>query len=309
MKTKPIHINSILPEGIVLLACLICIALLPSGCVREDVNGCVQYSLSVKVVDTEGNDITTSGTVTSVKLYLFDQKGFVRIIPEGTSTDFLLGEEYGKSVTLVAWGNLKMDSLQLSGLTVGTSLKDARVQLLQRVNGNNLPSTDLFYSRVEFSGNEDATTRGMNESTATLVLERMSAAVSIKTYSLSDYFGQAQQGEAYRIVVRGAGNALNFLGNPTGGDAGYEPDIQTSSLGDLYAPAFRVFPTESNAALSIDLYKGEEKIFTTSTDDQGDPLQAPAGKQIDVNIDFSHARVKVSVKISDWDQVGQDTQM
>lgn len=293
----------------VLLLCLACLCALPTSCVREDVDGCLQYSLSVKVVDTDGNDITSSGAVTSVDLYLFDADGFVRLIPKGTSTDYIFAEEESSDLTLVAWGNLKADSLEIPELAVGTSLEDAQIQLLQRLNGNDLPSTDLFYSRLELSDSTIAATRGISQTTATLVLQRLSASMSILTYSFTDHFGETQDGDTCRIVVRGAGNSINFLGKLTGGDAGYEPDIQESSTGDLYAPSFRIFPTEEGGSLAIDIYRGDTLLFTTSTDDEGDALQASAGNHLSVSIDFANANAKIKVSVTNWEDIDQNTEM
>lgn len=290
------------------LVCLACLCALPTGCVREDVDGCLQYSLSVKVVDADGNDITSSGTVTSVELYLFNADGFVRLIPKGTSTDYVFAEEEGSALTLVAWGNLKADSLNIPQLAVGTSLEDAQIQLLQRLNGNDLPSTDLFYSRLELS-DSTTTTRGISQTTATLVLQRLSASMSIRTYSFTNHFGETQDGDTCRVVVRGAGNSINFLGKLTGGDAGYEPDIRENSTGDLYAPSFRIFPTEEGGSLAIDIYQGSTLLFTTSTDDEGDALQASSGNHLSVSIDFANAKAKITVSVTNWEDIDQNTEM
>ncbi|WP_321332219.1 FimB/Mfa2 family fimbrial subunit [uncultured Bacteroides sp.] len=286
---------------------LFCLCLLIDGCVREDTGNCSRYSLSVKVVDTEGNDITASGVVSSVTFYLFNENGFVQIIPQEPSAVFVWQKDKDKSLTLVAWGNLKTDSLKVPQLAVGTSLEAACVELLQRTNGSYLPSTDLFYGKLELS---EADTRSDPGGTnVTLSLQRMASAISIRTSSFREHFGETQSGENCRIIVRDAGNALNFLGRTTGNAAGYEPDVREDSEGDFYASNFYVFPTEEDSSLAIDIYRGDERLFTTTTDEEGEPLQAPAGKQLNVTIDFAHARAKVTVTVSPWQQAGQQTEM
>jgi len=286
------------------LVCLACLCALPTGCVREDVDGCLQYSLSVKVVDADGNDITSSGTVTSVDLYLFDADGFVRLIPKGTSTDYVFAEEEGSALTLVAWGNLKADSLNIPQLAVGTSLEDAQIVLLKHTNGGDRPSSDLFYSKLELG---PTTRAGMSENTSTIVLKRLASGVSIRTSSLERHFGTSA--DTCRIVVRGAGNALNFLAKIAGEESGYEPVVKRDAGGDLYAAPFCIFPTQEDGSLTIELYRSGKKLFSTSTDDEGNPLQAPAGKTLSVNIDFANAKAKITVSVTNWQQIDQDTEM
>lgn len=134
-------------------AVLICVlsALLCTSCVREDTEGCVQYALNVQAVDAEGNDLTESGVLQKSDVYLFDEKGFVRMVPAGTSSDFLFGEDKNARLTLVAWGNLKEDTLITTELTRGTSMEEAKVQLRRHAEGTHIPVTDLFYSRKELS--------------------------------------------------------------------------------------------------------------------------------------------------------------
>lgn len=106
---------------------MLLLLLLPASCVREDVDGCVQYALDVRVVDSEGNDLTDSGILEKAEVYLFNQKGFVRMVPAGISSAFLFGEDRDERLTLVAWGNVKEDTLITTQVAVGTSLEDARL--------------------------------------------------------------------------------------------------------------------------------------------------------------------------------------
>ena len=249
------------------------------SCIREDVDNCLQYSLKVKAVDIEGNDITATGSVTSVDIYMFDENGFVRMIPQG-SADYLVGTDKQKQVTLVAWGNLKSDSLKIPDLKVGTSLSDARVELIQQEDGYHLPTTDIFYSRQEVNG---ASTRGILEETLTLTLERRVAAMTIRTKNLEQKFGA---GEPCYFVVYGVGNALNFMGEPTGGTVGYQPKVSYTANKDGYTSAFRILPTPTENALSIRVCRGSTILYTVSEDYLGNPLVAVPGEQLNIVIDF-----------------------
>lgn len=274
------------------------------GCIREDTDGCAQYAVSVKIVDAENHDITSTGAVVSVNLYLFDQNGFLRMVPKGTSTDYLIGEASDKDLTLVAWGNLETDSLEVPELFVGTSLEDARIALLKRSNGNNLPSSDLFYNRLDLNAD---TRTSVNGSSSVIVLQRLVAGISIRTNALEKYFGASAK--TWHIIVHGAGDSLNFLGCTTGKQSGYEPETVLNASGDLYVPPFRIFPTEQDGNLTIDLYRGQNKVFSTSMDEDGNTLRAPTGKILNLNIDFSSAHSKIIVTVSDWEDITQNTDM
>ena len=284
--------------------CILPACLLLYGCISEQTNACVQYELTIRAVTPSGEDVTSSGVITSMDLYLFDENGFVRMVPKGSSSDFLFGTEKSKTVTLVAWGNLKGDSLKLPSLALGTSLDEARIELLQNSTGYNLPVTDLFYSRQVLTG---TSTRGMQSDTIKLVMERLSAALAVKISHAREYFGSD---EPLHLVVRGIGTALSFLGEPLGQEAGYAPAMTAVSGKDEWvAPLFRVFPTQDDGRIFVDLYRKGEKLFTITTDDEGNLLRATPGKETYISVDFRYARMFVSVSVLPWGSTGQETEM
>ena len=279
--------------------------LLLYGCISEQTDACVQYELTVRAVTPSGEDVTSSGVINSMDLYLFDENGFVRVVPKGSSSDFLFGIEKSKTVTLVAWGNLKSDSLKLPSPAVGTSLEEAKVELLELATGYNLPVTDLFYARRVLTG--EIATRGMQNDTVKLVMERLSAALAVKIGHAREYFGSD---EPLHLVVRGIGTALSFLGEPLGQEAGYAPAMTAISGKDEWvAPLFRVFPTQDDGRIFVDLYRKGEKLFTITTDDEGNLLRATPGKETYISVDFRYARMLVSVSVLPWGSTGQQTEM
>lgn len=300
----PVFINRFVSFSLPVLVLLLVFSPFLQGCVREQMDSCMQYELTVEAVDPQGVDITSSGAVTSIDLYLFDESGFVRIIPRGSSSDFLFGEEKKRTLTLVAWGNLKGDSLKLPQLSVGTSLQEAKIELLQSANGYNLPVTDLFYTRRELSG---TSTRSLQSDTVKLVMERLAAGLSIRVNHAAEYFGTPDID--LHIVVRGTGSSLNFLGEPSDDEAGYAPSIQVVDGEDeWYAPLFRVFPTHNDQHIYIDLYRGSTLLFTITTDDAGNILHALPGMETYITVDFRYARLHVTVSVEPWGTNGQNVQ-
>ena len=272
--------------------------------VREQVENCQQYALTVKAVDVTGNDLTGTGTVTSVDIYLFSEERFVRRVPSGTSADFLFAHDKAATLTLVAWGNLKADSLEVPEIAAGTPIEQAQLSLRRKESGYNLPITDLFYSRQDVSATP-AKTRGITEESITLVLERRAAGMSVRTRYFTDQYDKAQG--TCHFVIRGTGTALNFLGQAVGSGAGYEPVSATDQQGDTFAAPFRVFPTEASQQIEIDLYQGEKLLMSVVNDSQGKPLHAVQGEQMNVEIDFRNAIAQVTVTVEEWGEMNQDT--
>lgn len=278
--------------------------LLCTSCVREDTEDCVQYALNVRAVDAEGNDLTESGILQKSDVYLFDENGFVRMVSAGISSDYLFGEEKSARLTLVAWGNLKEDTLVTTKLAKGTSIEQAKIQLRKHAEGTHIPITDLFYSRKELNRVQ---TRSMQEESVTLVMERMTAGVSIRTRYLAERYPYT--GAPYHFIVRGTGTEMDFTGRTVGEDVGYKPTSTTNNKGDVYAPPFHVFPMLEEGRIEIDIYREHERICTLTEDNNFQPLLLTVGKQTNIDIDFRYAEVKTFITVTPWGEVWQDTEM
>ncbi|WP_300700142.1 FimB/Mfa2 family fimbrial subunit [Bacteroides sp.] len=279
-------------------------ALLCTSCVREDTENCVQYALNVRAVDVEGNDLTESGVLQKSDVYLFNENGFVRMVPAGISSDFIFGEEKNAKLTLVAWGNLKEDTLVTTELAKGTPIEEAKIQLRRHAEGTHIPITDLFYSRKELSRIQ---TRSMPEESVTLVMERMVAGVSIRTRYLAERY--PYNGVPYHFIVRGTGTEMDFMGRTVGEDVGYKPASTTDNTGDVYAPPFHIFTMQEGGMIEIDIYREQERIYTITEDNNFKPLRVTVGKQTNIDIDFRYAKVQTSITVVPWGEVWQDTEM
>ena len=68
-----------------------------------------------------GNDLTGNGVLQKSDIYLFNEQGFVRMIPSEGILGLFFGEDRDERLTLVAWGNLKEDTLITTEIAPGTS--------------------------------------------------------------------------------------------------------------------------------------------------------------------------------------------
>ena len=288
----------------ILTASYACLAFLHVSCVREDTGDCMQYEIHVRVVDAAGNDLTQSGVLEKSEVYLFGENGFVRMVPAGVSSDYLFGNHKEARLTLVAWGNIKEDTLITAKIKPGTLLEEARLKLKQHAEGSHLPVTDLFYCRKELN---NTATRSIQEEKITLVMKRMAAGLSIRTRYLAERY--PYQGETYTFIVRGTGSEVDFMGKVTGENAGYKPPTFTDEQGDAYAPPFRIFPTQKEECIEVEIYRGQEKLCTITQDNELHLLRAEAGKKTDIEIDFRKTEIRVFVKVLPWGEVEQETEM
>ena len=149
------------------------------------------------------------------------------MIPAGVSSDYLFGHYKDDRLTLVAWGNVKEDTLITAEIKPGTPIEEARLKLKQYAEGNHLPVTDLFYCRKELS---NTATRGIREENITLVMERLAAGLSIRACYLTERY--ADKGEGYTFIVKGTGSEMNFMGKVSGEDSGYKPLTLTDGQGE-----------------------------------------------------------------------------
>lgn len=293
-------IRTCISKSLPVFALLMWVGLLLQGCVRDQMDECVQYKIAVSAVDPQGHDVTSTGIVSAVDIFLFDENGFVRKFPHGASTELSFGASKDSKYTLVAWGNLNGDSLKLPQLAIGTSIENARIELLQSASGYNIPATDLFYGRRDLYG---VSTKGMVSDTVRLVMERLIAGLSINVNHVAEHFGDVNG--SIHVVVRGTGNSLNFLAEPSQNEAGYAPPmLQVNGKDEWVAPLFRVFPTNTNQQIYIDLYRNDTLLSTITTDDEGNILRALPGKETFVSIDFRGAGIQISMIVKPWGSDG-----
>lgn len=291
-------------RSLTILLPLLAAAFFLTSCKDDDEKGCGQYISRIKVMDADLNDITTTGAVRSIALYLFDSNGFVREIETNELDPVFLGDNITEPFTLIAWGNRNADSLQIPQLLSGTSLKESWMQARTKTNGLLQPLNDLFYGLQIYPGAD-----AQNKNDICIVLKRCVAGLSVRTIHLAEQFGQPA--EPYSIKVRGAANAINFCGDYASNVIAYEPLLTMDAQNDLHAPLFRFFPAGVEQAIEIDLFGGKDKLITINTDNKGHLLRPIIGKHTEIVIDFSKSmEVAVTVNVLNWEQqTNQETEM
>jgi hypothetical protein len=279
----------------ILYFCLLSLCL--CSCVNENMQGCRHYALTVKAVGADGEDINPD-SLHFMGIYMFKNGEFVGMLSKGGDGTYQLGYDKDASLTFVAWANLNSDSLKVPKLAVGTKIEDALIKL-KTDGGYNLSSSDLFYARKDFTSTRSSDSQDAD--TATLILQRTISSMSITTKHLIECFGNSS---SYHYEIHGTKNSLNFLGELVGGEAIYSPISYFDENRNYITPTFYVFPSNSDANIEVDIYRGIEKLFSATTDSSGNSLKAIAGKQLNILIDFSLS--SFTFKITPWGNVEQD---
>lgn len=272
----------------------------PAGCVREDKQDCVYHELSVRVVDSQGNDITSDGTVSPTDIYFFGNNGFVRMLPSASSYTF--GMDKSMTALLSVWGNLTREgTLRLVAPVTGDAPKTAEVQLSATSGGYSTSPPDLFYGSLTLQQTE---TRSVTAEKLRIVMKRCVSMVSVSVLHISEYLGGRIPD--LHISVRGTSTAMNFLGEVVNGDAVYTPKVAASSGIDRFnTPQLRTFPTPADGGLDIVLYDGDTRLLRATTDDDGNRLHATPGNETAVTIDFRYAHPKVGLQVQPWNGKGE----
>ncbi len=287
------------------------------GCIGENMEDCVTYQGKLSIVKSDGVNVDLA----TVGLYQFSNNGFVRIIPLNNDSLIVVTSDKNASFTLIGWGNLQTDTLEVSPPAPGEPASTGRVSLRSTAGGLHLTAPDLFYGSFQTDGGVSrgtstddggtehvtALTRATEVQTFKLVIKRIVCELSVHVLHADEYAG-ASPGEL-SLIVRGTGAALDFLGQPTSDIGSCSPLLRAVAAGEWLSPVFRVFPSPPNSNLSLELYRNGTLFNVITMDDEGNPLQALPDKQIRVTVDYRYSRVHVGVNVVPWGTTDQDVQL
>ncbi|MDU1892708.1 MAG: FimB/Mfa2 family fimbrial subunit [Dysgonomonas sp.] len=281
-------------------------AMLP-GCVTEYPDGCIGYTLSVQVVDQEGNDISNLVDFREVEIYIFDQGHYKQKALLDLDASLVLDYDRNKVLDFVIWANHRNDTLSVNEPDIDDQMHQPTISLNKRTKSKEneyiFPS-DLYYAYFQADGSQ------LTEEVAIKIpLKRKMASMTISTVNLLERYNYPKEGFYYK--VRGLKDAITFSGEPTGNTIEYHyPDCYFGKDDELYAPAFTLFPSGQGQGqeIAIDLYHGDKLIYTVNSDADGNPIRVVEGKQTDIFIDFRHATIIIKIEVNPWGTVHQDVE-
>lgn len=284
----------------IILAALLLLSGLLGGCIREDNTDCPRpFRLFVKAIDIDLKDITESGEVKQVFLFVYNEKGELiqsveldaNHVKSRKPINIELPYPGFEKLYFVAWGNVNDE--------VDFDKNDLDVKLKDKGAGIAGSPSDLFYGTldvaVEYGGLEYAGDQ-------TVVISRKTSQVVITANGLKAWNGNKEGAYTYRLTE--SHNTIDGSGNLTGAMVGYNPASSMDANGNLGAAPFRTFPTTGGKTYTLEILFNGEVIYTATQGTDGVKFVPETGKLLNIYLDF-RAEVGVYVMITPWDVVHQ----
>ena len=244
----------------------------------------VPFSVVLKAMNSDGNDITTKGEVNGATLFVFDQNNdFFEQINVNKSTILSrraidINCPNSNDITVIAWSGINSGNEEISNMSKANIISDLQVSLKENNGIANIPS-DLFYGQVTLHKNSSTKSTVSNE----LQIIRKTSIFQLSTKGLIKYLGSNAGNFEYRI--KNTKSSLDYNGNPTETQA--------------------IFPAQN---ITVELYKDGNLIFSSEKDKNGELFAATPGKRTEITFKYS-GEVSANITIADWATVIQHITM
>lgn len=284
-----------------------------SSCLKEDFDDCPRpFRLFIQAIDVDLTDITSTGEVERVILFIFNEnKQIVKAVELDTDKiknrepiNIQLDYPGQESLYFVAWGNVD-ESVEFPSTSSVKELADLYVRLKKTASQNRTGGVfvqspcDLFYGMlsvpIEYGGLEPAKDQ-------TIVISRKTSQVAISAFGLKKWHGGMDG--VYTYELRESNDAYDKDGNLSGSMVGYQPSAEMDEAGNLFTPVFQTFPTLGGKSYTLYILYNGEVIFSADKDSSGKPLVPTVGRLLNIILDF-RGELSIQVVVTPWNQVFQ----
>lgn len=307
-----------------ILAKVLCIAaLMPlvPGCSLND-HFCKDtnvFTVTVKVLDADGNDVTEQVDVADLSLFIFcNQDRYLQTLHMSgedvrARKPFSLEYEKVTNIQVVGWGNIQNPNIEMDPVGEGAELtSQLYVSLIDHApepdsreeetpDIENRSPGDIYHG---FLGMEESSRSAL--ASHEIVLRPKMGKINVTTRHLRQW-SDCWQWSRFSFVVYGTRDRMTFAhGLPEGDPAVYRPQLSLEEEENIATVSMTSFPCWDQPVLELRIYKDREEIYRVSEFDDGTPFKVGAGETIDIYADFSgDGTVKVTVE--PWDDIGQGT--
>lgn len=278
-----------------LSAPLLLMAMLLSGCIKENLDACdTTFRLTVKAF-ADGVELDRE-TIKEVSIYVFDENElFVELINAQIGEDIRVNHQEVTHFTIVAVGNGKQGGQSMPNLAVGDHLTTALIGINQTRSAMPIYACpdDVFLGLVEHIANQRSNTpRGI-----IVPIHRLMASINITIKGLK---GSSQTDLAgYSIVMRKSHSHFDFYGRTSGQEIAHPPLGSFNTAGIYFVPNFNLLPIPNSKGVLLDIHHHGTLLTTVVADSQGNPINPQAGELLNLLIDFA-GDINVSVVITPW---------
>ena len=265
------------------------LALLAVSCIGESFESCVQYAVTAKPVDPNGNQLPDS-VLGHLKAYLFLDGKFDHTVTAEPDGRFLISFDKNGSASLVGVGLSSVDSAEVHTPQYGDDIASLSVSVLKDsvTNGYTLPSR-IFYGNYKYAA---ASSRAESSVDTTFVMSNQKASIHVVVKQLTDFFGESSN---YQIVLSGFRSSMSYSGEPTGDLIEYRPSASFNSLKYFVSEAVNVFPLKSGDTVAVSIYRGSTLIWYSEKTETGNAITISAGDDKAIIVDCGRKDLTLSV--------------
>ena len=284
-------------SGIMTLFTSLLLMCFATSCVNEDNSNCVQYAITTQLVDKAGTVLPDS-TVGKVNAYLFLNNKYDHIVTAESDGKYLISFDGNTKATLVAFGNMNTDSVNIHTPNEGDDISTISVGLLAtRSSASYLSSpTYLYYGRFDYTSTTSGTT-----TTALLPMYNQHARVHVVAKHLESQFGSGN----YQTVLQGFRDAITFDGTITGDSVTYSPSGALDNNDVYTSEAVNTLPTKTDEYVTVSIYKDGTLLWQTSTDADGNIVTLAAEDDKVFVIDVQ--KLDFTLQVMSWNDYEQST--
>jgi hypothetical protein len=270
------------------------------SCVNEDMSNCVQYAVVTQLVNKSG-DVLPDSMVGTVKAYLFLNNKFDHVVTAESNSKYLISFDSNLPATLVTFGNMNPDSINIHAPETGEDISQISIGLLgsntRATSGSFVSPTHLFYGRFDYTSVDKSSTT----TTVTLPMYNQHSRVHVVSKHLLAQFGAGN----YEIVLQGFRDAITFAGVVTGDSVIYSPSGSFSDNDVYTTEAVNTLPTKTDEYVTVQIYKDGTLLWQTSTDADGNKVTLAAEDDKAFVIDVQ--KLDFTLQVMSWNDYEQST--
>lgn len=287
-----------------------------SGCINDDLPEC--NTLTLRVVNAKGDDITKLGEVTQGTLFVFDESGKLLERPKLThdqlvnSAPIILQYASGTKLHLVCWGNLGAEKQELKDVK---ELNDLIVTLKNSDEEGTASHPDsLFFGIQNITASEQLYSGGNQ----VITIAPKTATIRIETRGLQnvyDYNSIKSSSDPLRFYMSNTLNSFEPDGSLGGSYVKYHPAGKLDIPSGASTKEWMVQKEENvceGQKLTFSLFNqtkllGEVKEGVNVETGETGPFKTEVGKRTYVIIYFGEdGTVSARMKITPWGVVDED---
>lgn len=296
-----------------LLFSLCALALSFTGCIHEDLDECKYYTVSLKVVNADGEDITQGCLLQNASLYIFDEANKfleeVKLNAEDIKEKRKVQLNYPEDAKLkvIAWAGVDSQKQEVPTLQVADDITKLDLSL-KKEDENFAVTPDSLYH-----GTEDVVTRAAGDGTVTnqeVTVRPKTGRVKILTIGLEKgWLNRAANNslneEELQYYVNRTPRTWDYEGNQKGEKLAYKKDGTFDEDAQFLSDWSQLSPGDN---LTVQLYNESNEIYTVDRNDNGELLAVPEGRElyVVVRLDDHQKVVSVRSKVRPWGAVDDD---